>query len=239
MRVLIVDDHQVFRFGVRHTLAAAGDFEVVGEAGNVPDALALLDQQTPDVVLMDIELPGMDGVLATREISRRSPAPRVLIMSFYDQIGDLLDALRAGAMGYVSKSEGAAALIQALRTVARGERHLAADLAARVAGYESRRNATVDVLAVLSDREREVFRLAADCAMSREIARELGISHKTVDTHLHRIHRKLGVRTAAELVRFGFNVASRAGWTGGARGEVGSDRAAFSGRGPSRAREAR
>jgi DNA-binding NarL/FixJ family response regulator len=96
MRVLIVDDHQVFRFGVRHTLAATGGFEVMGEASNVLDALALLDQETPDVVLMDIEMPGMDGVLATREICRRTPAPRVLVMSFYDHIGDLLDALSGG-----------------------------------------------------------------------------------------------------------------------------------------------
>jgi len=175
----------------------------------VLDALALLDQQTPDVVLMDIEMPGMDGVVATREICRRTPAPRVLVMSFYDHIGDLLDALSAGAMGYVSKSEGGAVLVQALRTVARGERHLTPEMAARVAAYERRCDSdSLEALAVLSDREREVFHLASKCLMSREIARELGISHKTVETHLHRIHRKLGIRTAAELVRFGSSVIS-------------------------------
>jgi DNA-binding NarL/FixJ family response regulator len=152
----------------------------------------------------------MDGVAACREINRRSPTPRVLIMSLHDQVRDLLDALNAGATGYILKSEGAEALVQAVRTVARGERFLAPTMAARLAPYDGRPSRNADVLCVLSGREREVFRMAADCLTTGEIARELVISRKTVDTHLYRIHHKLGLRTSAELVRMGSTLGGRA-----------------------------
>jgi DNA-binding NarL/FixJ family response regulator len=122
-------------------------------------------------------------------------------MSAHDQTHDVLDALNAGATGYALKSEGPEALVRALRLVSRGERYLAPVVASRLSAYETSRRRAEDVLAVLSEREREVFRLAAECLITREIARELCISRKTVDTHLYRIHRKLGLRTAAELVR--------------------------------------
>jgi DNA-binding NarL/FixJ family response regulator len=206
MRILIVDDHALFRLGVRYTLATASECRVVGEASTARAAFAMLEAETPDVVLMDIALPGMDGVVATREIKRRTPAVRVLIMSVHDQIHDVLDALNAGATGYALKSEGPEALVRALRLVARGERYLAPEVASRLTAYETRRGRAEDALAVLSEREREVFRLAAECLITREIARELCISRKTVDTHLYRIHRKLGLRTSAELVRLAANL---------------------------------
>jgi DNA-binding NarL/FixJ family response regulator len=209
MRVVIVDDHPLFRLGARQALTVNGEFRVIGEAGTAAEAFVLLDKETPEVVLMDIGLPGMDGVTATREINRRSPTPRVLIMSLHDQLRDLLDALNAGASGYILKSEGAEALVQAVRTVARGERYLAPAVAGRIAPYEGRPNRPADVLCVLSGREREVFRMAADCLTTGEIARELVISRKTVDTHLYRIHHKLGLRTSAELVRLGSTLAGR------------------------------
>ena len=168
--------------------------KVVGEASSAREALILLDTQNPDVVLMDIGLPGMDGVVATREIRRRSPKVRVLILSFYDEAHDVLDALNAGASGYALKSEATEALEAALRAVTRGERYLAPVLASRLAIYHSRRSQPPDVLSILSEREREVFRLAAECMLAREISHELCISRKTVDTHLYRIHRKLGDR---------------------------------------------
>ena len=209
MRVLIVDDHPLLRLAIRHTLSVAGGFSVVGEARTPIDAFALVKQEMPEIVLMDIGLPGMDGIQATREIvgqpqpsgHPRGPIPKIVIVSVHDQTRNLLAALNAGAMGYIVKSEGADALVRALRAVARGERYLSAEAAARVALYERRHGGTTDVLAVLSGREREVFRLAADCRLSREIAQELVISRKTVDTHLYRIHRKLGLQTSAELVR--------------------------------------
>lgn len=201
MRILTVDDHALFRAGIRLALANEPGWRIVGEAGSAREALALVDSQQPDVVLLDIALPGMDGVVATREIKRRAPTARVLILSLHDQIRDVLDALNAGASGYALKSEGPDALVLALKAVFEDQRYLAPSVAARLAAYESRRSPVVDVLGVLSQREREVFRLATQCLTTREIAAELCLSRKTVDTHLYRIHRKLGLRTSAELVR--------------------------------------
>src|SRR4029079_7310252 len=182
------------------------EFCIVGEAGSARDAFVALDTHRPDIVLMDIALPGMDGVIATREVRRRSPRTRVLVLSVHDQIGDVLDALDAGASGYALKTEGIDALIAALRSVVRNERYISPTIAPRLDSYESRRTKPFDTLSILSVREREVFRLAADCLLTREIARELCISRKTVDTHLYRIHRKLGLRTSAELVRLAGNL---------------------------------
>ena len=200
MKVIVVDDHDLFRKGVRTTLSSLADCQVVGEAGSARDAFILLDSHRPDVVLMDVGLPGMDGVVATREILRRSPSARVLILSFYDDSHDVLDALNAGASGYALKAEGPEALANAVRAVARGERYLAPALTSRLASDRTRKQ-PADVLNALSEREREVFRLAAECMLAREISGELCISHKTVDTHLRRIHRKLGLRNTTELVR--------------------------------------
>jgi DNA-binding NarL/FixJ family response regulator len=198
-RIVLVDDHELFRTGVRHALLAAGDFEPVGEAPTARAAFALIDGAAPDLVLMDLSLPGMDGIVATREIRRRSPKSRVAIMSAHDRIHDVVDALEAGATGYILKSEGPETLLEALRAVARGQTFLAPALAERLATYRAAQP-TPNVLDVLSEREREVFRLAAECLPARDIARELCIARKTVDTHLNRIHRKLGSRTLAELV---------------------------------------
>ena len=201
MKVLLVDDHPLFRAGIRQILSGVPEFLVVGEAGRARDAFALIDLEQPDVVLMDVALPGMDGVIATREIRRRAPRARVLVLTVHDQISDVLDALNAGASGYALKTDDTDTLISALKQVARGERYVAPAIEARLDAYESRRRKASDVLSVLSVREREVFRLAAECLITREIATELCISRKTVDTHLYRIHRKLGLRTSAELVR--------------------------------------
>ena len=200
-KVLLVDDHPLLRAGIRQILTATSEFLVVGEAGRARDAFVLIDAEEPDVVLMDVALPGMDGVIATREIRRRAARTRVLILTVHDQITDVLDALNAGATGYALKTDDTETLLEALRTVAKGDRYLAPAIAARLESYESRRRKASDVLSVLSVREREVFRLAAECLITREIAHELCISRKTVDTHLYRIHRKLGLRTSAELVR--------------------------------------
>jgi DNA-binding NarL/FixJ family response regulator len=199
MRIILVDDHELFRTGVRQALLAAGDFELCGEAASARAAFGLVDSASPELVLMDITLPGMDGVVATREIRRRAPRSRVLVMSAHDQIRDVRDALDAGASGYILKSDGPETLVAALRTIARGEQYLAPAIAARLAAHRASQPPT-DVLAVLSEREREVFRLAAECLPARDIARELCIARKTADTHLNRIHRKLGSRNLAELV---------------------------------------
>ena len=114
-KVVLVDDHPLFRAGIRQSLATVSEFNVVAEAGNARDAFAVIDQHQPDLVVMDVSLPGMDGVIATREVRRRSPRTRVLVLSVHDQIGDVLDALDAGASGYALKTEGIDALVTALR----------------------------------------------------------------------------------------------------------------------------
>ena len=201
MRIVLVDDHMLFRMGVRHVLTNTPGHEVVGEASTARSAFKIIDSLTPDVVLMDIAMPGMDGVLATREIGRRAPKARVLIVSAHDQVNDVLDALEAGAAGYALKSDGPETLIEAIGVVSRGQRYVAAPLAPRLAAFEGRRRHASDVLGILSAREREVFRLASECVIARDMARELCIARKTVDTHLNRINRKLGLRNMAELVR--------------------------------------
>ncbi len=206
MRIVLVDDHALFRMGVRQILTHTPGIEVVGEASTARDAFKLIDSLQPDLVLMDIALPGMDGVLATREIGRRAPTTRVLIVSAHDQVNDVLDALAAGAAGYALKCDSPEALVEGIGMVTRGERYIAPSLASRLAAFEGRRRQAGDVLDVLSAREREVFRLAAECVPARDMARELCIARKTVDTHLNRINRKLGLRNIAELVRLAANL---------------------------------
>jgi DNA-binding NarL/FixJ family response regulator len=206
VRVVLVDDHALFRMGVRQILAHTPGFDVVGEACTARDAFKLVDSLRPDLVLMDIALPGMDGVVATREIGRRSPSCRVLIVSAHEQVNDVVDALAAGAAGYALKCDSPDALLEAIGMVMKGERYIAPVLAGRLAVFEGRRRPAADVLDVLSAREREVFRLAAECVPAREMARELCIARKTVDTHLNRINRKLGLRNIAELVRLAANL---------------------------------
>ncbi len=201
MKVLLIEDHPLFRAGIRQALAEAPEFQLAGEWSRARDAFPTIDGDGADIVVMDVSLPGMDGIVATPEILRRAPRCRVLMFTVYDQISDVLDALAAGAAGYALKTDDMTSFLSALRAVARGERYISPRLAERMEAHNRHREPASDILAVLSNREREVFRLAAECLLTREIARELCISRKTVDTHLYRIHRKLGIRTTAELVR--------------------------------------
>jgi len=200
MKAVLIDDHQIFRVGIRHMLTTTSEWQIVGEAGRAREAFALIDAERPDVALVDIALPGMDGVVATREIRRRAPGTRILILTVHEELRDVVDALNAGAAGYALKTEAPESLVTALATIMQGERYVSPSLAARLEAYQSMPQ-PADVLSVLSEREREIFRLAAECLITREIAHELCISRKTVDTHLYRIHHKLGLRTSAELVR--------------------------------------
>ena len=206
MKVVLVEDHALFRMGVRELLARVPGVDVVGEASTARTAFEVITAAQPDVVLMDVALPGMDGVVATREIRRRSPRVRVLILSAHGQARDVLDALDAGAAGYALKSDGPDALVLALGQVARGERYFSPEVAEHLTANQGPWRRAADVLAVLSEREREVFRLAADCRIARDIASELCIARKTVDTHLNRINRKLKLRNLAELVRLGMDL---------------------------------
>ena len=205
IKVVVVDDHELLRAGIRDLLASMPGYKLVGEAGTARAALQTIESQRPDVVVMDIAMPGMDGIVATREILRRVPRARVVVLSAHKQMHDVTDALNAGAIGYVLKADEPQTLMLALDRAARGEPYVAPALAAGLAAREAGPPAG-DILDVLSEREREIFRLAADCRTSPEIARALCLARKTVDTHLNRINRKLGLRDRAELVRLAASI---------------------------------
>ncbi|HEY2747583.1 MAG TPA: response regulator transcription factor [Polyangia bacterium] len=197
--VALVDDHIMFREAMRHLLRAQG-FELVAEASDARSSFPLIAEKRPDVVLLDLRLPGMDGVTASRELQTRVPSSKVMILSAFTRQHDVDEAWAAGVHGYVSKSMDADGLRDAIFAVAAGERYLAPGLVTT-----EKTNGRQGPLGALSPREREVFRLLVRGMTTRQIAAELGISGKTVDTHRERILKKLGLHSAVELVRFAAN----------------------------------
>ncbi|MEV2276139.1 response regulator transcription factor [Nocardiopsis sp. NPDC049922] len=195
IRVLLVDDHPVVREGIRGMLGAEADLEIVGDAASGPEAVAQTAALDPDVVLMDLRMPGGDGVAATERIRAERPDCHVLVLTTYDTDTDILRAVEAGATGYLLKDTPRAQLAEAVRAAARGETVLAASVTGRLVAGMRRRPETP----ALSPREVEVLRLAADGRTNAEIGRALHISATTVKTHLMRAYDKLGVadRTAA------------------------------------------
>ena len=195
VRVLIVDDHPVVRDGLRGMLDAQPDLEVLGEAANGHQALAAVARETPDVVLMDLRMPELDGVEATRRIRDGHPGVSVLVLTTYDDDTAILRAVEAGATGYLLKDAPREDLFAAVRAAARGETTLAPSVAAKLMRGLGREPDAEG----LTEREREVLALVADGATNRSIARQLHLSEATVKTHLVHVYAKLGVddRTAA------------------------------------------
>lgn len=196
IRIVVVDDHPVVRDGVAATLAAADDLEVVGQAASGPEAVALVERLRPDVVVMDLRMPGGDGVEAVRELQRRGATTRVLVLTTYDTDSDTVAAIEAGATGYLLKDAPAATLVAAVRSTAAGEAVLSPAVATRLASHV-RSPATSTALTA---REREVLTLVAQGTPNRAIARELFVSEATVKTHLVHIYAKLGVADRAAAV---------------------------------------
>ncbi len=196
VRVLIADDHPMVRSGLRQMLESAEDMEVVAEATTGAEALRLASRHLPDVVLMDLRMPDLDGVAATAEIHRRHPDVHVLVVTTYDTDADILAAVDAGATGYLLKDARREELYTAVRVAARGETTLAPKVASRVLDQMRGADPTA-----LTRREIEVLQLVAAGRRNREIAGQLCISTKTVEFHLRNVFRKLGVRSRAELAR--------------------------------------
>ena len=194
IRVLICDDHPVVRTGLRGMIESQPDLEVVAEAADGATAVALASRFRPDVVLMDLQMPGMDGVAATESIKENHPDIHVLILTTYDTDADILRALEKGATGYLLKDEREDSLFDAIREVAGGRSPLAPGVASRL--VERLRG---DAESHMSKREIEILRLVAQGHSNREIARQLLISESTVKAHMLHIFDKLGVtdRTAA------------------------------------------
>ena len=197
IRVVVVDDHALHRDGTRQILDAYPDLEVVGDANSGEVALAVINKLRPDVVLMDIRLPGMNGIEVTRRLTRDLPGVRVLMVSAYDEDEYVRGALEAGAAGYLSKTAPGKELVQAVRAVAGGTSVLQSGLTARllISSRQPEHGA-----AELSDRELAVLTLLAAGLHNREIAGELTISTRTVDRHCDNIYAKLGVGSRTEAV---------------------------------------
>jgi two-component system response regulator NreC len=201
IRVLIVDDHAVVRSGLRRVLEAEGDIEVVGEAGDMRTAVFETRGQKPDVVLMDLVMPGGSGIEATTAVLKEAPEANVLVLSMQDDPRYVREAFEAGASGYVLKEAADAEVVGAIREVAGGGRYVHPALGARLVAADAEERARADA-DPLSDREREVLRLLALGHTNQEIAKMLYLSVRTVETHRAHIMQKLRLTTRAELVRY-------------------------------------
>ena len=203
IRVLIADDQALVRTGFRVILDAEPDLEVVGEAGDGRETVELVPQKRPDVVLMDIRMPNLDGIEATRRLTALPHAPRVLMLTTFDLDEYVYEALRAGASGFLLKDAGADELLHAVRVVADGEALLSPSITRRlIADYARRPPASEQpaALAELTPRELEVLRMLARGLSNGEIARELVLGEATVKTHVARVFQKLDLHDRAQAV---------------------------------------
>ncbi|GMQ86005.1 MAG: response regulator transcription factor [Acidimicrobiia bacterium] len=200
-RVLVVDDHTLVRRGTREILERRTEIRVVGEAADGDEAVSLTDRLRPDVVLMDIGMPGLSGVEATREIKARWPDIEVLVLTVHDDDQYLFEAIRAGASGYLLKDVHDYELIDAVLTVAEGGVVLQPAMTRRLVAELRNRGGTLNEpppTCPLTDRELEVLRLVAKGLSNREVGERLGLSARTVETHLTHVYRKLGASSRTE-----------------------------------------
>ena len=200
IRILLVDDQALFREGLHTLLSVHDDLQVVGEASNGQEAIDAVGKLAPDVVLMDLRMPVLNGVAATRQISESSPNSRVIVLTTFDDDDYIFDGLRAGAVGYLLKDVPSAKLVEAIRAAARGESFLQPSVAAKVVAEFSRMSGAKtadpqeDLVEPLSERELEILGVLATGASNREIANQLYITEWTVKNHVTNILGKLAVR---------------------------------------------
>ncbi len=200
IRVLLADDHAVVRQGFAHILSAELDMEIVGEAANGHEAIALTEKLHPDVIVMDVAMPELNGIEATRRLSASEPHARVLALSMHKDSVYVREILRAGARGYLLKDAIDRDFVEAVRAVARGDGYLSPAISDAVL-VDYRKHVT-DPLDLLTSREREVLQLIAEGKTNKEIATLLNLSVYTVDAHRGRIMEKLNLHATSELVRF-------------------------------------
>lgn len=204
IRVGLVEDHRIVREGLRALLACEGDIELAGEAGTAAEAVELAGRERPDVLVLDVGLPGGSGVDALRRILAASPRTKVVVLSMHAAESVVRAALRGGAVGYVTKGRGLDDLVRAVRAAAEGQSWFSPDVAGIVrkdsihAGLQD----PLDPFVVLSAREREVLALLVEGKTSKEAAAVLGLSERTVEGHRAAIRDKVGARTTADLVRY-------------------------------------
>jgi DNA-binding NarL/FixJ family response regulator len=203
IRVLLADDHTLIRAGIRELLQGLNGVEVSGEAGDGHEALQLVETLQPDVVLLDIGMPGLNGLEVAARLAKLHPAMRVLILSMHMSEEYVLQALRAGAAGYLLKGAAVAELELAVRAVARGQTYLSPAVSKSVVDeYVRRTGGAADPLEALTPRQREILQLVAEGNTSKGIARKLGLSYRTVETHRNQLMKRLDIHDVSGLVRF-------------------------------------
>ena len=202
--IVLADDHHVVRQGLRALLEAEPDFNVIGEAGDGLEALQMVELLKPNVLVLDLMMPGLNGLEVTRQTIKHTSRTRVVILSMYTNEAYVLEALGNGASAYVVKDSSSADLVLAVREVALGRRYLSPPLSDRAIEVyqEKARAATLDKYETLTTREREVLQLTAEGHTSAEIAGRLGISSRTAETHRSNLMHKLDLHTQADLIRY-------------------------------------
>jgi DNA-binding NarL/FixJ family response regulator len=206
-KILIVDDHAMFREGLRSILTLREDFQIVGEAEKGEEACGKALELEPDLVVMDISLPDMSGIDATRRIRELLPETRVVILSMHTKVAYIADAFKAGAAGYVTKGSSGSHLTECLRAVLAGDLYLAPslsqDIVRKILAHEETGGECEDpAYAGLTPREQEIFRLMAEGFSTNNIAQRLFISRKTVENHRSNLFSKLGIHSTVELIRY-------------------------------------
>lgn len=200
LRILLADDHAVVRQGFGRILAAQSDLEVIGEAGNGREAVALAEELKPDVVVMDVSMPELNGVEATRRLTKAAPRTRVLALSMHKDSVYVREILRAGAQGFLLKDASDQDLLAAVRAVGQGQGYISPSVSEAV--LSDYRKHVSDPIDLLTSREREVLQLIAEGKTNKEIASTLNLSVYTVDAHRGRIMEKLNLHSTGEIVRF-------------------------------------
>lgn len=202
LRLLLVDDHAVVREGLRSLLGTDNRFEIVGEASDGLTALSAAENLQPDVVVMDVSIPGLNGAQVTRRLKETMPNTRTVALTVHEEGGYLRSLMDAGASGYVLKRSAASELLRAIEVIGEGGTYLDSSIAGQLVSKLGQRRPPLAPSSALSEREREVVRYVAHGYSNKEIAAKLDVSVKTVETYRYRATEKLGLRSRADLVRY-------------------------------------
>jgi DNA-binding NarL/FixJ family response regulator len=202
--IVLVDDHAIVRAGLRALLATKSDYSIVAETGDGLEASQIIEKLNPDIVVLDLKLPGLNGLDVLRIMRKRAPSTRAVFFSMYDSVGFVAEALRCGALGYVLKGGPVDEVLNAIQAAMEGKRFLSASLSAATidAHIEKLKSAGVDRHEMLTPRERQVLQLAAEGATCPQIGTRLKISERTAERHRANLMQKLGLRSQTDLVRY-------------------------------------
>jgi DNA-binding NarL/FixJ family response regulator len=201
--VLLVDDHPMIRQGLRNLLGDVSDFQIIGEAGDGVEALRELDLKKPDILIMDMMMPNLNGLEVLAQVRKFSPATRTIVFSMQSAEPYVVEALRAGAAGYLLKDTGPGELVDAIHSVLQGHQYLSKQVSDRMETIRNQGDGfPLDLYQTLTTREREILQMAVEGRSSAEIGDKLAISPRTVEIHRSKLMKKLGLRNQAELIRY-------------------------------------